>query len=263
MIRIHHTIGAFIIAASLAGCDKAAEASAKNEPAAASIAPAKAEPAKAEPAKAEPTKAAEPAKADPVKVAAAEEIDVDDLLDAPNAAGIASVELDPAALAEAPRLGATASNNAAIKDADWLGIPGGTLEVPNPKSWTRKRDDTSGYLISPDQKIAIVFTTFTDMKQVETKLDEIGKATKINKVQWKEPKQVKLGVDNLASVVRGGDVTTEQGLQGELIFALVETGKPDKVLAVALVQNDAKKEDQDIGKAVFLSVRNRRVAPQP
>lgn len=253
MIRIHHTTLAFIVAASLGGCDKAADASAKSEPAAASIAPAKAEPAKTEPAK-----AAEPAKAEPAKVAAAEEIDVDDLLHAPNAAGVASVELDPAALEQAPRLGATASNNAAIKDADWLGIPGGTLEIPNPKSWTRKRDETSGYLISPDQKIAIVFTTFTDMKQVEAKLDQIGKATKINKVQWKEPKQVKLGVDNLASVVRGGDVTTEQGLQGELIFALIETGKADKVLAVALVQNDAKKEDQDIGKAVFLSVRNRR-----
>jgi hypothetical protein len=242
----------------LAGCDlvkgdSTPEAASKTEPAAASIAPAgkdapvaAAAPAKAEPAAA-PTKAPEP-----------EEIDVDELLAAPNAAGIASVELDPAAVAAAPRLGGTAANHAAIKDADWLSLPGGKLEIPNPKAWTRKRDEKSGVLISPTQKVAIMFTSFTDMKEVAAKLDEIGKRSRISKVQWKEPKQVRLGADNLEAVVRGGEVTTENGQRGELLFALIETGAPEKVLAVELRQSEASKEDLDVGTAVLLSVRNKR-----
>lgn len=258
MNRTHRTIGALIIVASLAGCDLvkgdvSAEA-AKNEPAVAAITPAaKDAPAKPEPAAAAPAKAPEPAKA-----AEPAEIDVDELLSAPNAAGIASVELEPAALAQAPRLGGTAANHAAIREAEWLVLPGGKLEIPNPKKWKRKRDESSGVLISADEKVAIIFTSFTDMKQVGAKLDEIGKATKITNVQWKEPKQVQLGADNLAAVVRGGEVTTEAGLRGELLFALIETGAPEKILAVELRQSDATKEDLEIGTAVLLSVRNKR-----
>jgi hypothetical protein len=263
------TIGVFFSVAALSGCDilkgdKAEESASKTEPASAD----KADKAPEKPAdKAGDKKPDEEAKDDkvvakaepPAKAAAPEEIDVDALLDAPSASGFASVELNADAVAQAPRLGAhAAEDNAAIREADWLVLPGGKLEIPNPKGWVRKRDDKSGILMSPDQKVAIVFTTFTDMKQVVAKLDEIGKLAKITKVQWKEPKTVKLGEDSLAAVVRGGDVTTEAGTQGGIIFALVETGAAEKVLAIGLRENDAPKEEKDVGAAVLLSMRSKR-----
>jgi hypothetical protein len=247
-------LGVLVLLAG-AACDTATA----DTPKTAAAEPAKPEAPKPEAAKPEAAKpeAPQPEAAKP----ASGEIDVDSLLEGKDSAhGLLSqdqvVGIDAS---QAPRLGSTtADSHPAIKEAEWLVLPGDQLEIPNPPGWMKKKDGNVGLLVSPDEKAAIIFTTYASQQEVVQKLDEIGRLVKITSVAWKDPQVVQLGQDSLPALVRAGKATLADGKEGGILFALVETGVPDKVLAVALKDADASVETMKQAEAVMVSTRKRR-----
>ncbi len=228
------------------------------------------EPAKDEPAKDDGDAADEPKAAadddEPTKVAAAaddddeEEIDIDALLAAKeSASGVLSQnDLDGIDDSPAPALGKHVAEQAEdLKEAQWLTLPGSQLEIPQPPEWKKFKKDNVGVLVSPDEKVAIVFTPVTDQAEVAKALEDIGKLAKITTATWKDPKQVKLGPDGLPALVRAADVEIEGGKKGGVIFAVVDTGTKEKILAIGLGEKDATPEAQQQGQHVLLSIRRK------
>jgi hypothetical protein len=205
---------------------------------------------------AKPKDEAKPAKTND----SAAEIDVDALLEAKDSASgvLASSDLSGIDASAAPRLGGNAHTDPALAQAQWLTMPGGQLESANPPGWAKTGDGKVGLLLSPDQKVALIGTTYTTQDELVKKLDDVGKLAKIAKVDWKEPKQVQLGPDGLPALVRAGKAVVADGSQGGVLFALVETGVPEKVLVIALEENDAPEATQKQAEAVLLSIRKKR-----
>ena len=189
-----------------------------------------------------------------------EEIDVASLLaDSSDSSGVLSkTDLKGIDTSKAPRLGKRTSQGAGLKDAEWLVLPGGALSIPNPKGWKKKKEDNIGLIQSPDEKALILFTTYADQAQLEKIMTEIGKLAEIKSVDWKKPHDVKLGEDSIPAVVRGGDLTTESGEKGHILFALVETGTQENVLALALADEGVSKAIKDQALSVILATRKKR-----
>jgi hypothetical protein len=221
---------------------------------------------KAEEKKDEPEKSSqkedakkEDPKEEKVAKADVEEVDVNSLLDAPDASGVLAAEdLGKIDTSSAPVLAAPEQMPAQMAQVEWLPLPGDKLEIPYPNGWLKKKEGNVGVIASPDQKAAIIFTTVTDLQQVGKALDEVGNAIGVKDVQWKEPKQVAFGQDRLAALVRGGAVTTATGEKGKVLFAIVDSGGPEKVLAIAVKDESAPADIDATGQAVLLSIRRKR-----
>ncbi len=201
------------------------------------------------------------AKKDKDKSADEEDLDVNDLLDdSGEASGVLkTVDLSGLDTSKAPHLGRrAATKNAAIRDAQWLTLPGGRLQIPNPNGWRKKKEGNLGVLASPDKKALILFTTYRSKQEVVKKLDDIGKLAKVKSVKWKNAKTVRLGQDDLPALVRGGQAMSADGRKGTVLFALVETGAQEKVLAVSLMRGDVSKRTRDQAAAILVSTRKKR-----
>lgn len=196
----------------------------------------------------------------PAEAKKAEEIDVNALLDAKDSASgvLASANLAGIDTSAAPKLGSTAHTDPALAQAEWLRLPGDQLESANPPGWTKQRDGKVGLLMSPDQKVALIATTYTTQEELVKTLDDVGKLVKITKVDWKEPKTVQLGPDAIPTVIRAGKATVADGSQGGVLFALIETGVPEKALVIALKEADAPEATQKQAEAVMVSIRKKR-----
>jgi hypothetical protein len=203
---------------------------------------------------------AEEKPAEKVAKAEVEEIDVNSLLEAAeDASGVlAADDLQGIDTSRAPVLAAPPQQAAQLAQVEWLPLPGDKLEIPYPAGWLKKKNGNVGVIASPDQKATIIFTTVTDMQQVGKTLDELGKAIGVKDVHWKEPKQVAFGRDKLGALVRGGELTTAKGDKAKVLFAIVETGGPEKVLAIAVKDATASPEIDQTGQAVLLSIRRKQ-----
>lgn len=190
-----------------------------------------------------------------------EEIDVASLLaDSSDSSGVLSkTDLKGIDTSKAPRLGKRSAKSEGLKDAQWLTLPGGTLQIPNPKGWKKEKPNADfGLIGSPDEKSMILFTTYETEEQLKKLLDGLGEKLEINNVDWKKPHDVKLGQDSIPAVVRGGKLTTAKGEKGSILFALVETGVPKKVLALALAEDDVSKKIKDQTLNIILATRKKR-----
>ena len=187
-----------------------------------------------------------------------EDIDVAALLaDSSDASGVLSkTSLENIDTSKAPRLGRkTAESEPGLKDAEWLALPGGALQIPNPSGWLKKKEDNIGLIGSPDKKAFILFTTYQNKDELTKTLDKIGTLLKIKTVDWKKPHEVKLGQDSIPALVRGGDLTTEENEKGSILLALIETGTTDKVVALALAEEDVTKPVKDQALSIILATR--------
>jgi hypothetical protein len=239
--------------------DKAAAAGDKDGKDAESPAEADAEKKKSESAEAEPDEDA-PAK-DESEDDDGGEIDVDALLAAKESASgvLSNADLDGIDTSRAPALGKDiAEQSAEIAKAQWLALPGNTLEIPQPPGWAKKKQGNVGVLIAPDEKALIIFTTVNDQAQVAQAIDDVAKLANITSAKWKEPKQVKLGPDGLGALVRAAEIAVNTGETGMLLFAVVDTGTDDKVLAIALGEDGGSKKTEKEGQNVLLSIRRKR-----
>jgi hypothetical protein len=189
-----------------------------------------------------------------------EEIDVNSLLEAAeDASGVlAADDLRDIDTSRAPVLAPPQQQTAQLDQVEWLPLPGGKLEIPFPTGWMKKKEGNVGVIASPDKKAVIIFTTVTDMQQVGKALEELGKSIGVTDVHWKEPKQVAFGRDRLAALVRGGSLTTAKGDKAKVLFAVVESGGPEKVLAIAVKDDTASPEVDQTGQAVLLSIRRKQ-----
>lgn len=174
-----------------------------------------------------------------------------------NAAGIGGLKFDPVDSTKAPVLGAGSITTTPVAD-DWLLLPGNALQIPNPKSWKREKPAGDvGYLVSPDNKAFILFTTFKTQDEMVKKADAVGKHAKISSVEWKQPKQVKLGPDALPAFAMGGIATMASG-KARVVMLAVDSGAPDKTLAIGLRDLDTPEATAKLGEAVLLSMRKKR-----
>ncbi len=190
-----------------------------------------------------------------------DDIDVTAILEgAEEASGVLdTVELKGLDTSRAPRLGRrTATTTAALEDAQWLVLPGNRLQIPNPKGWSKDKKNNLGILQSPDKKAVVLFTTYRTTNDVKLVLDKIGKQGNITKVVWKKPKTVRLGQDSLSAIVRGGAAVDAKGEKGNILFALIESGGPDKVLAVVLTEDNIPKLTKDQAVSIIIATRKRR-----
>lgn len=189
-----------------------------------------------------------------------EEIDVAALLaDSSDTSGVLSkTDLKGIDTSKAPRLGKRSAQSKGLQDAEWLLLPGGTLQIPNPKGWHKQKENNIGLIGSPDKKSFILFTTYQTTDQLKEILNKIGEKLEINNVDWKKPHDVKLGQDSIPAVVRGGELTTAKGEKGSILFALIETGVTDKVLALALAEDDVTKAVKDQTLNIILATRKKR-----
>lgn len=174
-----------------------------------------------------------------------------------NAAGIGGLKFDPVDTSKAPVLGDGTVPSAPVSD-DWLLLPGNVLQIPNPKSWKREKPAAdTGYLVSPDNKAFILFTTFKTQDEMVKKAEAVGKHAKISSVEWKQPKQVKLGPDALPAFAMGGVATMASG-KARVVMLAVDSGVPDKTLAIGLRDLDTPEATAKLGEAVLLSMRKKR-----
>src|SRR5690606_3765700 len=130
------------------------------------------------------------------------------LADSSDSSGVLSkTSLESIDTSKAPRLGRkTAESEPGLKDAEWLPLPGGSLQIPNPAGWLKKKEDNIGLIGSPDKKAFILFTTYQIKDELTKTLDKIGTLLKVKNVDWKKPHEVKLGQDSIPALVRGGDL---------------------------------------------------------
>jgi hypothetical protein len=191
--------------------------------------------------------------------ASAKEIDLTQLLtkDDPTAAKIGGFKLDPVDTSKVPSLGGGAKSEP-IKDASWLPLPGGTTEIRDPKDWSRKLVDADkGYLLSPDKKSFVLFTTFENEKEFVSKADATGQSVKLTNVVFRYHYKVKVGEDSLPAHLLIGDGTVPSGKAGAVVLA-VETGVSKKVLAIGIYEADIPPKTREMTNAILGSIRKKR-----
>ncbi|MBI4951801.1 MAG: hypothetical protein HY908_07185 [Myxococcales bacterium] len=191
-------------------------------------------------------------------VAAAEEVDLSKEMQDEGGAGLMSdteAELGKIDTSKAPALGGGAKAPAAPPDVKWLTVPNSKIQIPNLKAWDKAEKDGWGILSTKDHTAAMFFTTFKDSKDGVAKVNQIAKLAELKDVKWKKSKVVQLGPDKLPARVGGGQGMKDKIKIG-LGYAFIETGAPEKVLAILLIAPDkATKETKAEAEAVFTLIK--------
>lgn len=141
------------------------------------------------------------------------------------------------------------------KQLEWL--KAGPVEVPNP-GWTKKslENGNGGILTSPDDKVFLVFTEFSDNADGQAKVEQFKKNVELQDMEWTDPAVVKLGPDGFPCAIGAGSGKDEHGVKIELIYALIDTGtEGHNILIIGGAQEDAGKEHQDDAEQILLNIR--------
>lgn len=188
------------------------------------------------------------------------EVNVDDLLKSndPDASGVLNVDLSKVD-EDAPALGGEEAEPPKpadeSKQLEWLDA--GKLEVPNP-GWKFEKDDGMAFLLSPDEKGAVFFTTFDTQENGLKKVDAVVAALKLKNAKFNKPSAVKIGPkDDIPALVGGATAESKDGKPGRLFYALIKTGEPLNLLAIGGAPDEGGKEAFDTAINIIANIRRK------
>jgi hypothetical protein len=189
----------------------------------------------------------------------AAEIDIDAFFSGKEASGGANMDVSGIEVSTAPALRRRGAASPELAGSQWLLLPGDRLEIPNPRGWDRTRKQDVGLLTSPDKKGAVVFSTVRTTDDMQKVLRSAGEVWGVTRVRWMDPKNVRLGEDDIPAKVWGGAIDIAASVKhGRVMLTLIETGSPDKVMAVVLMDGDAPRSVGDTTVDVLLATRKAR-----
>ncbi|MBK6916143.1 MAG: hypothetical protein IPH07_01965 [Deltaproteobacteria bacterium] len=247
------------------GCDKlskvfadepAASETKSEPPATASVAPAPTTAPAAAPVVAAPATPVTPPPASPV-AAPPPKVDVHDLLAENSAPSGGMVNTDPTSIdaSAAPKLGGSATPHPTLASATLQMLPGGHLSVATPPEWKVGGKDGIEGFVAPDQKLGILAAPYTTRDEAAKILEKFGQLTKVTTVEWREPKTVKLGHDELPTSLRVGKAKVADGTEIVILRALVEPGDGNDMAVVVFMDKDAPKSEIEQADAILGSIR--------
>lgn len=147
---------------------------------------------------------------------------------------------------KAPPIGGAAAQKDLSTKYTWT-TAGDAVLIGQPDGWSKGGNDVIGQFLDSKKQATLVWTTFTDTKNGQSRVDELVKRLSLKNPVWRDGvlKKFVLGPDRLPALMGAGEAKEPEGTRVSLFYFLVQTGGKENLLIIGGIDDGTPKETLD------------------